>query len=234
METASVEETLDLLGRGLGQLEKSMHRRRGEQTLTVAPAGLADLVEQAQESLASVRADIPRVPSEVEGRLAESVEAVESWRAQQQEHLRERLAGLLRRRVQSGPLVHLVARRRETGAVDPAARYTSPVDFRFSVVPDCGAIPSMSIFFSAVLGFPVRWRKRLVGILLGMPALYVVNVLRLACLAFIGAWTDGGKWFVFAHEYVWQGIYLVFVVGIWLLWMELIVRARRNSGTVPA
>ncbi|MCL4219007.1 MAG: exosortase H, partial [Candidatus Hydrogenedentes bacterium] len=63
-------------------------------------------------------------------------------------------------------------------------------------------------------------RKRLLGIMLGVPALYIINILRLTCLALLGAWDDGGEWFDFAHHYVWQGIYLVFVVGIWLLWVE--------------
>lgn len=92
--------------------------------------------------------------------------------------------------------------------------------FRFTIVPECGAIPSMAIYVAAVLGFPCIWRKRLLGIMLGVPALYIINILRLTCLALLGAWDDGGEWFDFAHHYVWQGIYLVFVVGIWLLWVE--------------
>jgi len=102
------------------------------------------------------------------------------------------------------------------------------IAFPFTVVPDCGAIPSISIFFSAVLAFPTRWRKRLIGILTGVPILYIVNCFRLSCLAVVGAWDYGagygGKWFRFSHEYVWQGIYIVFVVAVWMIWVEYVVR----------
>ncbi len=103
-----------------------------------------------------------------------------------------------------------------------------PVDphreFNFRVVSECGAIEAMAIFFSAVLAFPTRWWRRLAGILLGIPLLYGVNILRLTCLGYIGALDSGGEIFSFAHEYVWQGLYIIFVVAIWLLWVELLVR----------
>ena len=98
------------------------------------------------------------------------------------------------------------------------------VRFRFNVVPDCGALPSMAIFFAAVIAFPARMWKRLVGLLAGLPMLYLINVARLACLAVIGAYWGNGKEFEFAHEYVWQAVYILFVVMIWLLWVELLVR----------
>jgi len=98
--------------------------------------------------------------------------------------------------------------------------------FTFIVVPECGAIEVMAIFFAAVAAFPTAWRKRLLGLGLGLPVLYGVNVFRLACLAMLGAWTGSGKWFDFAHEYVWQAVYVVFVVGLWLSWVEYVVRRR--------
>jgi exosortase/archaeosortase family protein len=99
--------------------------------------------------------------------------------------------------------------------------------FRFHLVPDCGAIPSMAIFTAAVLAFPALLWKRLVGVAIGVPILYCVNLFRLTCLALIGAYVDSLDVFNFAHEYVWQSIYLVFVVAVWLAWIELVVRPKR-------
>lgn len=99
--------------------------------------------------------------------------------------------------------------------------------FRFKVVPQCGAIEVMAIFLAAILAFPATWTKRLIGLVLGFPLLYALNIVRLSFLAFVGAWTNGGPLFDFAHHYVWQGIYIVFVVAVWLVWMEFIVR-RQN------
>jgi exosortase/archaeosortase family protein len=98
--------------------------------------------------------------------------------------------------------------------------------FSFRVVPECGAIEVMSIFTAAIIAFPTRWRRRLVGLAIGLPLLYLVNIGRLACLGVIGAYTTNDAWFDFAHEYVWQAIYIVFVVALWLAWVELLVRKR--------
>ncbi|MBI2432509.1 MAG: archaeosortase/exosortase family protein [Candidatus Hydrogenedentes bacterium] len=96
--------------------------------------------------------------------------------------------------------------------------------FTFIVIPECGAFEVMAIFLAAVIGFPTSLRKRLLGLLLGMPVLYVVNIMRLSCLAVIGALSGSGEWFDFAHNYVWQAIYIVFVVAVWLAWVEYIVK----------
>jgi len=112
---------------------------------------------------------------------------------------------------------------------DERMRASRGVQFSFHLVPDCGAVPSMSIFFAAVLAFPAAWWKRIVGGLGGMAILYGVNVVRLTTLGYIGAIDDspGRKWFTFAHEYVWQGVFIVFVVAVWMLWIEWLVRPRR-------
>jgi exosortase H (IPTLxxWG-CTERM-specific) len=98
--------------------------------------------------------------------------------------------------------------------------------FSFVVIPDCGAIPVMVIFVAAVLAFPATWKARVVGLAMGLPVLYVVNVFRLAFLACVGAWDRGREIFNFAHHYLWQGIYIVFVVAVWMAWVELFVKRR--------
>lgn len=101
--------------------------------------------------------------------------------------------------------------------------------FRFNVVPDCGALPSMSIFLAAMIAFPTDLWRRLLGLAIGLPLLYGVNIARLTCLALIGAYSGNGQIFDFAHEYVWQAVYIVFVVIIWLMWVEFIVRPKAKT-----
>ncbi len=135
------------------------------------------------------------------------------------EPLRARIESLQKERAEATP--------------EALVKMDKDVDFRFSVVPDCGALPSMAIFVAAMLAFPTRWWKRLVGIAAGLPLLYGINVVRLVCLGLIGAYYEGGPEFDFAHHYVWQGIYIVFVVAIWMVWVEVLVkpgpRIRRAS-----
>jgi exosortase/archaeosortase family protein len=111
-------------------------------------------------------------------------------------------------------------------AVQDVTTSRKAVQFRFRVAPECSAIPTMIIYLGAILAFPAGWWVRMVGIFGGLPFLYVVNVLRLACLGVIGAFTEGGPWFKFSHEYIWQGIYIVFVVAVWMAWVEYLVRRR--------
>ncbi len=99
--------------------------------------------------------------------------------------------------------------------------------FPFILVPECGAIEIMAIFLAAVLAFPASWWKRLVGIVAGLPIMYGVNIFRLSVFAVIGALDKSRVWFNFAHEYVWQAVYIIFVVAVWLIWVEYIVKRKR-------
>ena len=109
----------------------------------------------------------------------------------------------------------------ETGGKDTA--YVFP----FQVVSECGAIEVMAIFFSAVIAFPTQWRKRAIGLAIGLPLMYGLNIVRLTVLGMICAWTHGGDLFNFAHKFVWQGVYIVFVVVVWMVWIEFVVRGRK-------
>ena len=100
--------------------------------------------------------------------------------------------------------------------------------FAFHVVSECGAIEVMAIFFSAVIAFPTAWRKRLIGLACGLPLMYLLNIFRLTLLAIIGAVDRGGQWFKFTHEYLWQAVYIVFVVVVWMCWIEFVVRGRKR------
>lgn len=104
-----------------------------------------------------------------------------------------------------------------------------PYFFSYFVISECGAIEVMAIFFSAVFAFPTTWRKRLIGLVAGLPLMYLLNIGRLACLAVVGSLdsSKGRQVFDFAHEYVWQAVYIVFVVVVWMIWIELVVRRKR-------
>lgn len=109
-------------------------------------------------------------------------------------------------------------------------RKTSGYVFPFFIISECGAIEIMAIFFAAVIAFPTLWRKKLLGVIVGIPLMYFVNIFRLSFLAVVGALNAGGKWFEFLHYYVWQAIYIVFVVAVWLVWIEFVVYVEEKKG----
>jgi exosortase H (IPTLxxWG-CTERM-specific) len=96
--------------------------------------------------------------------------------------------------------------------------------FVMRVVPECGGAEAMAIFCAAVIAFPATVKEKLLAVGVGIPVLYVVNVLRLACLAFIGAFIKSRDVFHFTHIYVWQTVFIIFVVIMWLFWIEKVVK----------
>lgn len=112
------------------------------------------------------------------------------------------------------------------------ARDGTPIrEFTFRIVPGCGAIPSMAIYLSAVLAFPAAWRKKLTGIACGLLVLSGINLGRLVVLAHIGAYdsTETHRWFTFAHEYVFQAVFMLFVGAVWLVWVEWVRQKQEKA-----
>jgi exosortase/archaeosortase family protein len=96
-------------------------------------------------------------------------------------------------------------------------------DFEVDVAPACsGAVPT-SIYLAAVLAYPVGWRPKLIGSLLGIVAIHLVNLLRVAGLFLIGLYFR--EIFHETHVYVAQSLVVCFAVALWLFW------ATRFAGT---
>jgi len=83
---------------------------------------------------------------------------------------------------------------------------------------ECTGIFVFMLFASFVLAYPASASARLIGFGVGIPALFAVNVLRLATLARIVEVYPG--LFFYFHEYVWQGIFMVFVLVSAIAWAE--------------
>jgi len=83
---------------------------------------------------------------------------------------------------------------------------------------ECTGVFVCILFASFVLAYPATWRDRCIGLALGIPLFFVVNVLRLATLARIVEIYPAA--FFYLHEYVWQGILTVFVLVGSIAWAE--------------
>lgn len=95
--------------------------------------------------------------------------------------------------------------------------------FSFQIIYHCAGIFGMGIYAAAVVAYPSRWWEKLVGFAIGLPGLYVINTVRMVALGLIGMrWPEMFDWF---HEWMWQGIFIIFVIVFWLLWKEKFVRS---------
>jgi exosortase H (IPTLxxWG-CTERM-specific) len=93
--------------------------------------------------------------------------------------------------------------------------------FSAEIITECTAIFPIMIFLAAVIAYPSRWKQKLWGIVLGVPAIVFVNLIRLVSLFYIGYWFPSV--FETAHLLVWQSLIIFFAVLFWLVWVELFV-----------
>jgi archaeosortase B (VPXXXP-CTERM-specific) len=94
--------------------------------------------------------------------------------------------------------------------------------FPVKIIEECTGLYEVVIFASAVLAFPTSWRKRGIGLLMGIPLLYVFNVVRIAVLILVGRYYP--EYFDFMHLYFWQATLILMITSVWLLWIIKVVR----------
>jgi exosortase H (IPTLxxWG-CTERM-specific) len=96
-------------------------------------------------------------------------------------------------------------------------------DFSMDIILECTAIVPIVIFFSAVLAYPCTIKQKLVGMSLGIIALYAINLVRMVSLFFIGTHFSS-RWFDAAHFFIWQPMMILIAIVLWLFWVEKLVR----------
>lgn len=109
---------------------------------------------------------------------------------------------------------------------------TGPViqlnSFAYKIIYHCTGVFLMAIYSSAVLAYPSTIKEKTIGILTGNPILFLTNIIRLVMLGIVGyKWP---RYFQPSHEYLWQGIFVVFVIFLWLIWKEKFVKSEE---TIP-
>src|SRR6267378_2394751 len=88
--------------------------------------------------------------------------------------------------------------------------------FAYEIYYRCtGFLPGCCLAVS-ILAYPGNWRRKLIGLALGIPLVFLLNLLRLVHLFVIGVASP--EWFDFAHRYAWEGAMILAVVGLWLAW----------------
>ena len=88
--------------------------------------------------------------------------------------------------------------------------------FGISVVTACTGIFITGLFLTAVVALPARWTAKLIGAGIGIAGIFLVNIVRLVSLYFIGV-----NWPGFldqAHQLIWQSLLIVIAVALWLFW----------------
>lgn len=97
------------------------------------------------------------------------------------------------------------------GAADP---------FEIFIGPDCTGWKSMFCYFALVFAtLGVRMRKRLLGMLVGIPLIYLGNLARIVMVVFIER-GYGYEAAMVVHDWLWQAGLIALVLGLWLGWLK--------------
>jgi|MudIll2142460700_1097286.scaffolds.fasta_scaffold119999_2 exosortase H (IPTLxxWG-CTERM-specific) len=88
------------------------------------------------------------------------------------------------------------------------------LDVRFG----CNGLEAVMIYSVAVVAFPGTWKKKALGILAGFLLLQVINILRIAALAYSGVHFK--NLFEYIHIYVAQGIMIAVSLAIFFAYIN--------------
>ena len=102
--------------------------------------------------------------------------------------------------------------------------YTSHGGEKLIVIPECTALYTSIIYFSILGAYPARIGEKLIGLLIGLPAIHALNFLRMVFIAFI--LYHRPHLFDLFHGYLWQVGFVIFMLLLVIVWMWKIVKPR--------
>ncbi len=91
--------------------------------------------------------------------------------------------------------------------------------YSIEIIDECTAIFSCIVYCSCVLAYPATRKQKSLGILVGVPCLYAINIVRIFILTLVGM--HNPNMFEFMHVYLWQASFIIFVVVLFLLWLKV-------------
>lgn len=99
--------------------------------------------------------------------------------------------------------------------------------FAATIVSACTALDVIILFAAAALVYPVSISARLLGLLLGVAALFALNIVRIVSLILIGIhYIDLLE---DAHLLVWQPAMAIAAIGFWILWHQWVSSASQGK-----
>ena len=82
----------------------------------------------------------------------------------------------------------------------------------------CNGLEAILLYVAAVLAFPASWRERVIGIVVGSTVLQILNIMRIAWLAWVLEYQRG--MFAIMHEYITQSIMIALAFIIFIIYLQ--------------
>lgn len=90
--------------------------------------------------------------------------------------------------------------------------------FAIKINRGCDAIEATALFVAALLAFPAKWNNKMTGIIKGVFLIFCLNLIRIVSLFLVGRYHP--QYFDFVHVEVWQIIFIIFSLGLWMNWAK--------------
>jgi exosortase H (IPTLxxWG-CTERM-specific) len=95
-------------------------------------------------------------------------------------------------------------------------------DYGINVVDGCNGAFATAILLSGIIAYPATTKAKLTGAVIGIPAVFLLNQLRVVSLFLLGK--SHPAIFNEVHVYVWQPIVIIFAILVWDFWARHFVR----------
>jgi exosortase H (IPTLxxWG-CTERM-specific) len=112
--------------------------------------------------------------------------------------------------------------------------YAKSSGFSISIESGCNGVEAALILIAAMVAFRAPIRSKAIGIVAGVVAVQLLNLVRLVSLFYLGQWSPAA--FEWAHLYVWQALIMLDVLIVWLVWLRTLPppEPEPEAGPLPA
>ncbi len=95
---------------------------------------------------------------------------------------------------------------------------------RMAVIPECTGLYTTIIYIAIIGAFPARAGEKLLGLVIGVPAIHALNLVRMVFIALV--LYHRPDLFAFFHGYLWQVSFVIFMLLLVIVWMWKIVKPK--------
>ncbi|OQX91456.1 MAG: exosortase H [candidate division Zixibacteria bacterium 4484_95] len=106
------------------------------------------------------------------------------------------------------------------GSSHVTGTHLSTAHFSINVVDGCNGLYAAAILISGVIAYPSSIAHKLLGVLIGFSAIFVLNLVRVISLLYLGQYYP--DIFHEAHIFIWQPIIILWAIFIWYIWWSII------------
>lgn len=92
-------------------------------------------------------------------------------------------------------------------------------EFSVTILNVCNGVEVTAILFAVILAFPATWKNKTIGLAIGYPTIFAINLIRIVVLFFLGF--KNPDIFETVHYYYAQAFVILATLAVWLLWVSL-------------